>query len=154
MADGIVQIGWMILQLALGSVLIVVSCVFAGLMWWALESILTKKAEWFARPPHGRRIAVAMGATLLWSIILLTLNVWLWALTLRVLGLFHGMEPAVYFALTSFTTLGFGDVLLPEGWRLLGGLAAANGLVTFGLVTALLFETLRATRGLQRGRGY
>ena len=52
----------------------------------------------------------------------------------------------MYFSLVSFTTLGFGDVLFPPEWRLLSGMAAANGLLNFGLLTALLVEALRHVR--------
>ena len=62
------------------------------------------------------------------------------------LGVSPDLEHAVYFALVSFTTLGYGDVLLPVGWRILGGMAAANGLLNFGLMTAVLVEALRDLR--------
>ena len=144
----------MIDQILLGSLLILISCVLAGLMWWALEAVLTRCSAWLARPPYGRRIAAGMVLALGWSILLLTVNVWMWAAAFRMIGVFDAMEPAVYFALVAFTTLGFGDILLPEAWRLLGGLAAANGLLTFGLLTALLLETLRGVRRLQREGGF
>ena len=59
-----------------------------------------------------------------------------------VLGLFPSLEQAVYFALVAFTTLGYGDVLLPKEWQLLGGMAAANGLLNFGLLIAVLLAIL------------
>ena len=40
--------------------------------------------------------------------------------------MFHALEPALYFSLVSFSTLGFGDIILDEKWRLLSGLTAAN----------------------------
>ncbi|MEM9736953.1 MAG: ion channel, partial [Pseudomonadota bacterium] len=50
---------------------------------------------------------------------------------------------ALYFSVVAFTTLGFGDVLLPQEWRLLAGLSAANGLLIFGVSTAFLVEVFR-----------
>lgn len=41
-------------------------------------------------------------------------------------------------------------MLLPEEWRLMGGLAAANGLLNIGVMTALLVEALRDVRLMQR----
>ena len=76
----------------------------------------------------------------------MTAGVWAWALTMMALGVFDTLELSVYFSLVAFTTLGFGDVLLPVEWRLLGGMAAANGLLNIGLVTALLVEALRQVR--------
>ena len=78
--------------------------------------------------------------------------VWLWTVAFHRLGVFANVEEATYFALVSFTTLGFGDILLPLEWRLLGGVAAANGLLLFGLLTAILVETIRGVRLNQRGR--
>jgi hypothetical protein len=69
----------------------------------------------------------------------------------RALGLFPTMEEAVYFSLVAFTTLGFGDVLLPREWRLLAGLSAANGLLYFGLMTAMLVEAMRSLRARNQG---
>ena len=84
---------------------------------------------------------------------LLTIWVWLWALTFYALELFPGLEPCVYFALVSFTTLGYGDVLLPHEWRLLGGMTAANGFLNFGILVASLTEALRNVRLAQIARG-
>lgn len=72
--------------------------------------------------------------------------VWAWALMMLALGIFQTLELSVYFALVAFTTLGFGDILLPIEWRLLGGMAALNGLLNIGLVTAAMIETLRQLR--------
>lgn len=74
------------------------------------------------------------------------MSVWLWAVAFHLLGIFAGFEEAMYFTLVSFTTLGYGDVLMPREWRILGGLAAANGLLSFGLMTALMVESLRHVR--------
>ena len=70
----------------------------------------------------------------------------MWAFAMMGLGIFDSLELSVYFSLVAFTTLGFGEILLPEEWRLLGGMAAANGLLNFGLVTAILVEALRQIR--------
>ena len=61
------------------------------------------------------------------------------------LGAFDALEPAVYFALVSFTTAGFGDITLGPDWRLLSGLTAANGFLMFGWSTAYMVELMRRT---------
>ena len=82
-------------------------------------------------------------------ILLFTLGVWVWALTFHLLGIFDAFEVSLYFALVTYTTLGFGDVLLPVEWRLLAGLASANGLLSMGMYTAILVEVVRQVRILQ-----
>ena len=51
----------------------------------------------------------------------------------------------VYFAFVNYTTLGYGDVTPLEHWRLLGPMAAMNGMLLFGWSTAVIFEVLRRT---------
>ena len=48
-------------------------------------------------------------------------------------------ESALYFSSVTYTTLGYGDIVLTDGWRLLCGLQAMNGTLLFGWSTALLF---------------
>jgi hypothetical protein len=136
----------MIVQIALGSGLMLVSILLAGFSFWLMEHLMGRLGPWITREPHQPKLMLALCAATLWILGLLTAGVWLWAFTLRALGIFMTMESAVYFALTAFTTLGFGDVLLPQEWRLLGGMAAANGLLNVGLLTAVLVDTLRHVR--------
>jgi hypothetical protein len=48
-----------------------------------------------------------------------------------------------YFAGTSHTTLGYGDLVLRKPWRSLGPISAISGLITFGCSTAFLFLVLQ-----------
>lgn len=139
----------MIVQLLIGGGLMVLVSITVGLLFWVIEAWLDRIGPWLVRPPHRPRMLLALGLLTLGAITQSAIAVWLWALLFLALGLFSGVEPAVYFALVAFTTLGFGDILLPEDWRLLGGLAAANGLLNFGLLTAVLVESLRELRRSQ-----
>ena len=49
------------------------------------------------------------------------------------------LETAFYFSMVTFTTLGFGDVVLTGQWRTLASIQAANGVIIFGWTTALIF---------------
>jgi hypothetical protein len=62
------------------------------------------------------------------------------------LGAFPKIEEAVYFSLVAFTTLGLGDIVAPQAWRILSVMAAVNGFLSFGLLTALMVEALRQVR--------
>ena len=140
----------MVLQLLIGSMLTLATILIAALSWWALEAILIRLHQWSARPPHGAKLVVVLVMALLWTLGMMTASIWLWAEAFYLLNIFTSFEEAVYFSLVSFTTLGFGDILLPVEWRLLSGIAAANGLLLFGLLTAILVETIRETRSRQR----
>lgn len=101
-----------------------------------------------ARPVWGPvrfiRDSLALVALTLWLIFAHAIEIGAWAALYLRFGLFEGAERAYYFAASCFTTLGFGDVLLPEGWGLLAGANAANGFILFGLSAAFLVEA--ATR--------
>jgi hypothetical protein len=49
----------------------------------------------------------------------------------------------VYFAAVSVTSVGYGDLVLPAPWRLLGPLASINGTLMFGCSTTFLFLVLQ-----------
>jgi len=143
----------MLTQITIGSTLTLASFLIATLSWWVLELALVRLHGWSTKPPHGPKLMVVLTMALVWTLFMMTAAVWLWAISLYALDVFVEFEASVYFALVAFTTLGFGDILLPQEWRLLGGMAAANGLLMFGLLTAILVETLRETRLRQRGQG-
>lgn len=136
----------MFIQLALGSVLLILSVMIAGTSFWLLEWRMTLMQPWLTRAPHRPKLILVLCVAALWVLLQMTIAVWMWAFTMLALGIFETLELSVYFALVSFTTLGFGDVLLPVEWRLLGGMAALNGLLNIGLVTAAMVETLRQLR--------
>ena len=53
------------------------------------------------------------------------------------------LEAALYFSTSSFTTVGFGDLVLSEEWRLLSSFEAINGMILFGWSTAYIFAVVR-----------
>lgn len=69
---------------------------------------------------------------------------WLWAFLYLGLGCtaLDGLSDALYFAVVVYTTLGFGDIILEPGCRMLGGVEAANGFILFGWTTAFIFEIM------------
>lgn len=136
----------MFIQLALGTALLLISIAMAGLSFWAMEVMVMRLHPWLTREPHRPKLMLVLCVSAIWILAQMTVGVWMWALAFLGLGVFQALEPAVYFSLVAFTTLGFGDILLPQEWRLLGGMAAANGLLNIGLVTALLVEALRQVR--------
>lgn len=136
----------MFIQLALGSVLLILSVMIAGTSFWLLEWRMTLMRPWLTRAPHRPKLILVLCVAALWVLLQMTLAVWMWAFTMLALGIFETLEVSVYFALVAFTTLGFGDILLPMEWRLLAGMAALNGLLNIGLVTAAMVETLRQLR--------
>ena len=63
----------------------------------------------------------------------------LWAIVFWRAGELPTLEAAVYFSITTYTTVGFGDVVLGPGWRLLAGIEGLTGLILVGWSTAFVF---------------
>ena len=70
------------------------------------------------------------------------LQVMIWALLFMALGEFDQPEAALYYSAVNFSTLGYGDIVMTERWRLLGPLEAMNGILMFGVSTALMSATV------------
>ncbi len=73
------------------------------------------------------------------------LEVLVWAGLYKSLGVAPAGSENLYFAFVNYTTLGYGDILPAERWRLVGPFAAMNGILLFGWSTAVIFEILRRT---------
>jgi hypothetical protein len=73
------------------------------------------------------------------------LEVFVWALAYLIFNAAPAGADLVYFAFVNYTTLGYGDVLPVEHWRLLGPITAMTGMLLFGWSTAVIFEVLRRT---------
>jgi hypothetical protein len=67
-----------------------------------------------------------------------SLQIALWAWVFVLLGEFDSFTTALYFSAVTFATLGYGDLVLSESWRLLSGLEAASGILMFGVSTAVM----------------
>ena len=65
-----------------------------------------------------------------------------WAFFFVLVGGMPDLASAAYFSLTSYTTVGYGDVLLPEPWRLLGPLESAVGVLMLGWSTGILVAVI------------
>ena len=61
-------------------------------------------------------------------------------------------ESSFYFAGVTYTTVGYGDLLLPKEWRLFGPLEGLTGILMCGVSTAFFFAVLSKRFGTWSGR--
>ncbi|MDW4496423.1 potassium channel family protein [Sulfitobacter sp. D35] len=136
----------MISSLLVGSAMIFLQMGLAVLFFGIASHFMERLDHKPRLAQHPHRPVVEVAIALFWIIAVLTVSIWSWAALYRLLGLFDGLEPALYFAIVSFTTVGYGDLVLDAEWRLLSGMTATSGLLVFGLFTAFLVETLNSRR--------
>src|SRR6476620_4241053 len=67
-------------------------------------------------------------------------EIWIWAGLYRGLELFADFEEALYFSTSTYVTIGYGDVVLPRGSRILGSIEGASGIILIGWSTAFFFS--------------
>jgi hypothetical protein len=86
-----------------------------------------------------------------WTIFMHLLQIAVWALFY---AWTHGMpdlSTAFYFSAVTYTTTGYGDLVLPQQWRVVGGIEALTGILMCGLSTGLFFAVFSKVFGLNRG---
>jgi voltage-gated potassium channel len=136
-----------VLKLALiGAGLVAVTVAIHALGTTALVRYLSGRfldttGDWASRRLLGPLTITAVALVFLHAI-----EIMAWAGVYEVLvplGELADFEAAVYFSFVTFTTLGYGDITLSEGYRLLSGIQALNGILLVGWSTALMFAVVQ-----------
>ncbi|GEP58021.1 potassium channel family protein [Reyranella soli] len=139
----------MIGNLALAAFMVGLTVVvhFAGLL--LLIRLLRARGHRF----RAHESAIGQGAAIVVVVLGLvgihTAEIWLYAVVYFIQGALADFEAALYFSTTSFTTIGYGDVVLDKQWRLVSAIEGANGLLLFGWSTAFLFSVTARMRTLE-----
>lgn len=127
----------MIANLLVGTALISLTVVihtFGLMAVTRVMGILTDVLRLRGRRSH----VVAMIAAVIGIFGVLTVEIWLWAACYLALGIAAEFETALYFSTATFATVGYGDIVAGEDWRLLTALEGINGFILIGWSTAYL----------------
>lgn len=65
-------------------------------------------------------------------------------------GAIETFEQAMYFSMVTYTTLGYGDIVLDQQWRLLASFEAANGIIMFGWTTSIVIAYVQRLYALDK----
>ena len=74
-----------------------------------------------------------------WIVLLHLVEIAAWAAAYTWSGAMPDLQTALYFSAVTYTTTGYGDILLPQGWRLDGGVEALTGILMCGWSTGFFF---------------
>ncbi|MTH98475.1 MULTISPECIES: potassium channel family protein [Alphaproteobacteria] len=107
------------------------------LLTWCTLVIRRIVEKWESQ---GKILATAGPITIALAFIIAThtIQVWIWAIIWVLGDVLPDWNSALYFSLVTFTTLGYGDIVLGEGLRIFGAFASVTGLLAFGLSTAYM----------------
>ena len=137
----------MLIQIGLGLLMTAFTICFGALTIVAGAEPLRRNRSRLIDHGHFTSHLTILTLVATWLILGMLVAMLVWALILQSLGVFADFETSLYFAMISFTTVGYGDVVPPDGWRLLCAFISVDGFILFGLNTAFVFEILRGMRG-------
>ena len=140
-------------NLAVATVMVAItfSIHFAGLV--GLTALLRQRRREFRRRTSKMGETLGQGIGILIVVFSLfalhSLQIWLYAFAYLFLGELHQIETAVYFSTSTFTTVGFGDVILSHKWRMLGVAESMNGFLLISWSTAFLVSLTARVRAFE-----
>jgi voltage-gated potassium channel Kch len=104
---------------------------------------VTSALQWTRRQPYpGQRFWRWTWLFILlagWMILLHLSEITAWALLYLFRGAMADLPSALYFSAVTYTTTGYGDLVLPQDWRLVGGVEALTGILMCGWSTGFFF---------------
>lgn len=126
----------MLNQLALASVMVLIT-VIVHLIGLNMVMRLLRSHGRFIRKLRITPLTLLLSASL-GIFAIHTIEIWLYAALFLALGAFNHFEAALYFSTSTYAGIGYGDVLMPFGWRVFGAIEGATGIIMFGWSTAFL----------------
>lgn len=136
------SINIMLIQLILGCIIIACTvCIHAVALSYTFD-VIEKLSPKLYRLLPSLWVPSMMATCVLMVFLAHIIEIWVWALFYLGVDAMPTLEAALYFATSSFTTVGFGDVVLSEKWRLISSFQSANGFILFGWSTAFIFEVM------------
>ncbi len=76
-------------------------------------------------------------------------EIWSYATLYYTVGATRSFEDALYFSTATYSTVGYGDLVLSRSWRLLGAIESANGVILLGWSTAFFISIVARIRALE-----
>jgi hypothetical protein len=125
-------------DLGLGTLIITATVITHTLGLILLTKAMNRIVQWFRLHRHAFGKTVSMVTTVLGLFAIHTVEVWSWATAYLMAGALPDFRTALYFSTATFSTLGYGDIVLAPQWRLLGSLEGINGFLLIGWSTAYL----------------
>jgi voltage-gated potassium channel len=117
-----------------------------GLLYW--QTSQWTKTERDFRPRRNLPVFLVLFGAILG---LHLAEISLWAGFYSWQGILPRFETGVYFSASSYTTVGYGDIVLPANWRLLGVLESLTGVLLLGWSAAYFFSVVSRLFEIRRG---
>jgi voltage-gated potassium channel len=134
----------LLLQLSLGTLMVVLTISVHLIGLAGLVRVLRSHRRLLVRlrvMPLVLLLCAALGLVLLH-----TIEIWIFAAFYLAVGALADFESALYFSTVTYSTIGYGDVVMAKSWRILGAMEGAAGIIMLGWSTAFLVSLLSQLR--------
>lgn len=141
----------MLIELLVATAMVVLTVVIHGVGLAVLGRITraernAQELDWLSARGVGFTVGIVIGLFALHGV-----EIWLYACLFHALGAVGDLRSAVYFSTTTYAAIGYGDAVMADEWRLLGGIEGINGVLLMGWSTAF-FVTIMSGLRLRRRR--
>jgi hypothetical protein len=120
-------------------------CLIMQLMFLAFAEIAMERVSGRLRGKSRlQHVIVAFVLALVFIVTSHTAQVWTWAAVYVVFDVLPEWNSAIYFSLVTYTSLGYGDIVLAPAVRIFAGFAAVTGMLGFGISTAYLVSLMNS----------
>lgn len=130
----------MLVQLLLASAMVLVA-VMTHLFGLAMLTRLLRSHHRLMRPVRIMPLTLLLAASI-GIFAIHTVEIWTYAALYLALGNFGHFEESLYYSTVTYASIGYGDVLMPQPWRILGAIEGATGVIMLGWSTAFIVSLL------------
>ena len=135
-----------------GAVLILIVLVHAAGVR-AVTTHVLRRTQVIMQSPSRWEADFLMASIVFMLLALHVSEMFLWAAALVYSGLVPDWRAAGFFAGNTYTTVGYGSFILPNGWRMLAPIIAMSGLFTFGWSGSVLVDFVRRLNQIRDAAG-
>lgn len=133
----------LLLPLAVGFAAVLCTFLIHAMPLSATVSFIRREKK---RGHLGLNFRMDMGVVMriiLYAFVAHLIEIALWAALFLICGEFSDFATAYYHSAVNYTSLGYGDIIMSPTWKLLGPLETADGMLLFGVSTAMIFAAIQ-----------
>ena len=135
--------------LLFGGVMLVIIVLIHGTGLDHIVNRYKRKADRLrARESHPKLAVLIFAGAILLMLALHIFEACIWGIVLNKVGLIGNLRDSIYFSANTYTTIGYGKMILPDNWRELSPIMAISGLFTFAWTTGEMFGIVGQQREL------
>ena len=133
----------LLIPLAVGIVAVLCTILIHALPLQATIAFIRREKKLGRLGSTFRRDMVVVMRIIVYAFVAHLLEIALWAALFLICGEFSDFATAYYHSAVNYTSLGYGDIIMSAAWKLLAPLETADGMLLFGVSTAMIFAVIQ-----------